>query len=208
MSSGLPLYRLARYVSRFGPRLKALVYLHGYNSSPLSYKAQLTLQFVSEHYGHVPCFIPLLSYAPARAIEQVTTLLADIDDPVIIGSSLGGYYANFFVERYGCKGVLINPTIYPDRLLKDYLGEQKNDYTGESYTLTAQHMVELRALAVTMISEPDKRFLLLQTGDETLDFTEATGYYRASKSIVEYGGDHSFMGYQRWLPAIADFLAL
>ena len=56
---------------------------------------------MGKYYPSVQCFIPQLSFAPAEAIEQITQLMDTIDDPVIIGSSLGGYYANFFVEQYG-----------------------------------------------------------------------------------------------------------
>jgi len=163
---------------------------------------------MGEYHPYVECLVPQLSFPPAKAIEQITRLIETVDHPVIIGSSLGGFYANFFVEQYGCKAVLVNPAIYPDRLLKGYLGSQSNDYTGETYTLTTQHMVELRALTVTHMAEPKKRLLLVQTADETLDFSEATHFYRASRSVIEYGGDHSFVGYDRWLPVIADFLAL
>jgi predicted esterase YcpF (UPF0227 family) len=188
--------------------LKTLIYLHGYNSSPLSHKAQLTTQYMGEHHPSVQCLLPQLSFAPAKAVEQMTALMNKVDNPVIIGSSLGGYYANFLVEQYGCKAVLVNPAVYPDRLLEDYLGAQTNDYTGETYTLTTQHMIELRALATPRMAEPEKRMLMIQTADETLDFSEATHFYQASRSIIEYGGNHSFIGYDQWLPAIADFLAL
>lgn len=163
---------------------------------------------MGKYHPSVQCLIPQLSFAPAEAIEQITQLMSTIDEPVIIGSSLGGYYANFLVEQFGCKAVLVNPAVYPDHLLKAYLGSQTNDYSGETYTLTTQHMIELRALAIEQMAEPQKRMLMLQTADETLDFNEAAHFYRASRAIIEYGGDHSFIGYDQWLPAIADFLAL
>lgn len=163
---------------------------------------------MGEYYPHIKCLVPQLSFAPAKAIEQITALMDKLNDPVIIGSSLGAYYANFLVEQYGCKAVLVNPAVYPDQLLKAYLGPQSNDYTRETYTLTTQHMVELRALAVAPISEPSKRLLMVQTADETLDFSEATHFYQGSRSIIEYGGNHSFIGYDQWLPTIVHFLAL
>ncbi len=193
--------------------MKTLLYLHGYNSSPNSFKAQQTLEFISRHHQHVQCLVPQLTFSPAQAIDLIR---AEIDkalqdhqaEVAIIGSSLGGYYANYLVERYACKAVLVNPAVYPDRLLQDYLGPQINDYTGETYTLTPQHMIELRDLAIAQPAAPQKRFLLLQTDDETLDFAEASDYFYACKSIIEYGGDHSFKNFERWLPAIADFLEL
>ena len=77
---------------------------------------------MGEYHPYVECLVPQLSFSPAKAIEQITRLIETVDHPVIIGSSLGGFYANFFVEQYGFKAVLVNPAIYPDRLLKGYLG--------------------------------------------------------------------------------------
>lgn len=131
-----------------------------------------------------------------------------VAEPVLIGSSLGGFYANYLVEKSGCKAVLVNPAVYPYDLLQAYLGPQSNQYTGESYTLGSQDMVELRDLAVAQMKCPANRYLLLQTADETLDFSQASDYFSGCKSVIEYGGDHSFQRFERWLPSIAKFLEL
>ena len=69
-------------------------------------------------------------------------------------------------------------------------------------------MIELQALSVNRIRQPEKRWVLLQTGDETLDYSQASAYYRRCKTVIEYGGDHSFQNFARWLPAITDFLII
>jgi predicted esterase YcpF (UPF0227 family) len=190
--------------------LKTIFYLHGYNSSPQSHKAQLCGRYFQhcQHAGQalIDYQVPQLSYAPALAIAQLQSLIANAEQPLLIGSSLGGYYANYLAQQFDCKAVLINPAIYPDHLLVDYLGPQRNDYTGETYTLSEQHMIELQALSVDGIRQPEQRWVLLQTGDETLDYSQASAYYRRCKTVIEYGGDHSFQNFARWLPAITDFL--
>ena len=194
--------------------MKKLIYLHGYNSSPQSYKAQATLGYIRRYHPDVECFIPQLSASPAQVQQQIHLLLDQSPSDnhhlstFMIGSSLGGFYANYWAEQLGCKSVMINPTVHPYRLLKDYLGPQKNDVTGEEYTLTERHIEELEGLRVDSMAASEQRMVLLQSADETLDFLEASGFYSGCKLVVENGGDHTFIGYDRWLPAIAEFLNL
>lgn len=188
--------------------LKTLIYLHGFNSSARSEKACLISQWLQKNNSTQAMIIPELSYAPAQAIKQVVSQLDHVESPVFIGSSLGGYYANYLAEKYFTKAVLINPVVHPYRLLTDYLGPQTNPYTQNSYTLTQEHMLELQSIAVEHMSCPSDRMVLLQTGDEVLDYSEAADYYSNSKCYVESGGDHRFQNFERWLPDIQQFLQL
>ncbi|MDG2079035.1 MAG: YqiA/YcfP family alpha/beta fold hydrolase, partial [Pseudomonadales bacterium] len=63
-------------------------------------------------------------------------------------------------------------------------------------------------LMVDPMTRPQQRMVLLQTGDETLDYREAADYYAGSVCHVEHGGDHSFRHFEKWLPAIAQFLEI
>ncbi len=55
------------------------------------------------------------------------------------------------------------------------------------------------------ITEPERYLVLLQTGDETLDYREAELKYKNSQCIIEQGGDHSFVGLERFIPKIMQF---
>ncbi|MDB4542128.1 esterase [Pseudomonadales bacterium] len=207
--------------------MRPLIYLHGFNSTPASAKAQATLRWMAQHCPHVRVHIPPLPVTPAATVDAIDELLHDVCDdlpyikkpplgetsaqpcaPVFMGSSMGGFYANHFAQKYGGKAVLINPAVYPHRLLTAFLGPQINPHTGETYTLRKQHMIELQALIVDPMTRPQQRMVLLQTGDETLDYREAADYYAASICHVEQGGDHSFCHFEKWLPAIAQFLEI
>lgn len=186
----------------------SLLYLHGFNSAHTSHKAQV-LQVHMTRLGHGAQFLaPDLSHRPAQAIALLETTLAHAPNPpTLVGSSLGGYYATYLAERYGLNAVLINPAVAPYRLLTPLLGPQQNFYTGETYALTAGHLAELAALEVEAL-HPERYFLLLQTGDELLDYRDAMTHYAGAKQTVIPGGDHGFQHFENYLDEILAFAGI
>lgn len=186
-----------------------LIYLHGFNSSPQSKKAvQLARHLAQQGLGErFAC--PALPHEPARAIDAIKAELACVpNQPVtLVGSSLGGFYATWFTETYGMKAVLINPAVHPHRDLRAFLGAQRNLYTGEPYELTEAHLDQWAALTVAQIT-PSRYLLLVETGDEVLDYREALERYAGAEQIVVQGGDHSFASFADHLPHILKFSGL
>ncbi len=182
-----------------------LLYLHGFNSAHSSHKAQV-LQAHLDRLGRGAQFVaPDLPHRPAQAMVLVESLLAQMPSkPTLVGSSLGGYYATYLAERHGLRAVLINPAVAPYRLLAPLLGPQRNYYTSETYELTAQHLAELQALEVETL-HPEHYFLLVQTGDELLDYRAAVARYAGAKQCVIPGGDHSFQQFENYLDEILAF---
>ena len=123
----------------------------------------------------------------------------------IIGSSLGGFYATHLAERFGARAVLINPTIRPYADLRPYVGSQTNLYTGETFVVTEAHFDELETLAVARITRPERYWLMVQTGDEVLDYREAIAFYGGAFQYVQGGGDHAFQRFDEQIPAILRF---
>lgn len=184
----------------------ACLYLHGFLSSPLSKKAQQLSAYFAEHHPHTQLRIPALAFEPATAIEQAKQALSELqqhtDRVIIIGSSLGGYYATYLAESTGCKAALINPAVRPFELFADYLGPNKHYYTDAVHELTLEHIEQLKALNCEQISAPERLFLLLQTGDETLDYRQAGQLYQQCPSWLEGGGNHSFVDFIDKMPMI------
>jgi uncharacterized protein len=194
-----------------------LIYIHGFNSSPQSNKAILLKNFAESIDLGDHIIIPQLHHEPAKALSQLERLVKQqINSPAyrpgcgpcLIGSSLGGYYATSLAEKYDCRAVLINPAVKPYELFNDYLGPNKNEYTDEEYELTMPHLEELRKMEVEQITNPDRYLLMLQTGDEVLDYKLAIEKYAAVPSIVEEGGGHEFMGFQRHLETVLAFCGI
>ncbi|HSF48024.1 MAG TPA: YqiA/YcfP family alpha/beta fold hydrolase, partial [Burkholderiales bacterium] len=57
-------------------------------------------------------------------------------------------------------------------------------------------------------TRPERYLLLVETGDEVLDYRHAVEKYRGAKQIVIEGGDHSFASFARLLPAIFEFAGI
>jgi hypothetical protein len=182
-----------------------LLYIHGLNSSPRSKKAsQLSTLMQALGLGeHLR--VPELHHHPRQAIAQLDALITELGRPLLVGSSLGGYYATHLAERHGLKALLINPAVTPHRLFDGYIGTQQNLYSGESWELTHDHVQALAELEVPAPQDPLRFQVWLQTGDETLDYRSAQSYYRACALRIQPGGDHSFQGFTEQLPALLSF---
>lgn len=190
-----------------------VIYLHGFNSSSQSQKGQQLLQYVAEQQLPIDAIAPSFPSYPGLAHQQVIDLIeaeqaAGREKIAIIGSSLGGFMATCVAEQYGLKAVLINPAVKPSVLIQFLLGEHKNDHTGEIFVLTEQHSQELQLLEAEALSQPQNYWLLLQEGDETLDYRQAKAYYQDCTQLIEPGGSHGFDNFEQHLPKIMQFLEL
>lgn len=188
----------------------AIVYLHGFNSSPKSLKANELRAWLPGLNPAIELLVPELGFDPTLAFQRASALVQSLSGrPVgIIGSSLGGFYAAVLSQRFAVPAALINPAVRPYDLLHDYLGPQHNPYTGEDYLLTVDHMAALKRLDPGTITHPEKLLLLVQSGDETLDYREALARYPDSPAWIQAGGDHRFQNFEVVVPAILAFLGM
>ena len=158
--------------------------------------------------GRVAEFIcPDLDHRPAHAMVQLEALVTECPGAALIGSSLGGFYATYLAETRDLRAVLVNPAVHPDDLLRDFLGPQRNLYTGAAYDFTEQHLAELAALDVPRIT-PARYLLLATTGDEVLDYRQAVAHYAGCQQIVVPGGDHGFSTFGQHLDIVLRFCGL
>lgn len=187
-----------------------VIYIHGFLSSPLSAKAQEVRRFLQQNALDIEVITPDLSNYPLEAYQQLQQLIDEQPARKIglIGSSLGGFMATTLAERNGLRAVLVNPAVHPYKLMAGFLGEHVNPYTHVPFLLEECHVEELRELEVQSFSQPDNIQVLLQTGDETLDYRQAVSYYQGCSQLVEEGGDHSFQHFDQHLTAVLEFLDL
>jgi uncharacterized protein len=186
-----------------------LIYLHGFKSGPASIKASRLRQHM-ELRGHAALYdCPQLPHEPAAAIALVEKRIRASRTPVtLVGSSLGGYYATWLAEQYGLKAVMVNPAVAASMSLRDYVGTQQNMYSGEVFEFTEAHVTQLEAIEVGTIGRPSQYLLLVETGDEVLDYRMAVAKYRGARQIVHEGGDHSFTRFADYLDTILEFAGI
>ncbi|PJG60026.1 YqiA/YcfP family alpha/beta fold hydrolase [Aeromonas cavernicola] len=191
-----------------------LLYLHGFNSSPGSAKAQQMAAWVAANRPDIEAIIPAQPNTPAATWAAIEQTIANLQERYssgfklgAVGSSLGGFMATRVSERYGCRAVLINPAVRPHELLCDYLGPQTNPYSGEQYDLLPEHIEELTMLAVP-VTAPERLWVLQQQGDEVLDYRKARDEYCFAHLSLECGGNHAFVAFERYPAQIVRFLGL
>ena len=180
-----------------------IIYIHGFGSHGLGSKANAFRNYFKSK-GEA-FMAPSLSYIPDLAIQTLEELIESYDDVKLIGSSLGGYYTLYLAQKYGLKAVLINPSIYPYITLEKVLGEAPSFYDESHFQWLQSHLDMLKKYEIDLVVQADI-MLLLQKGDETLDYKEAEAKLTNAKQIVEEGGSHSFDGIERYFVEVDDFL--
>lgn len=187
--------------------MKTIVYLHGFISSPRSRKAVMLGDYLQGQAPGIRYAVPELHHRPATALAQIAEACAGIapGDLTLVGSSLGGFYATVTAERLGCQAALLNPAVHPHTHFRRYLGPQKNLYTGEAFELTQAHVDELRDADVAAISRPSRYWLIVETGDEVLDYREAVAYYAGAFQTVVRGGDHALGSFPEHVPDLVQW---
>ena len=183
----------------------AILYIHGFNSSPQSFKARELAKALTALGQAHRWRAPALHHHPRQAIAQLETCIAELGQPLLVGSSLGGFYATYLAERYGLKALLINPAVNPHYWdLSRYIGPQVNLHTGEAWHFTPSHIQDLAELEVFRLEHPAHYQVWLQTGDEVLNYRHAEAFYRQTQLEIEEGGDHQFKGFTSKLPSVLD----
>ena len=79
----------------------SVVYIHGFNSAPASFKAQQFRQAWSQlGLPAEQLLIPALHHHPEQSMHQLQEAIEQLQQPVLMGSSLGGYYATYLAQQY------------------------------------------------------------------------------------------------------------
>lgn len=191
-----------------------IIYLHGFRSAPASIKSTALRQRMAARGLAAAFWCEQLPVAPRAAIAlaeaQIARCRADRGSPAptLVGSSLGGYYATYLAEKHDLKAVLVNPAVVAPLALEDWIGPQTNMYSGETFEFTRAHIDELRAFEVAAISRPERYWLLVETGDELLDYRVAVEKYAGARQTVLEGGDHGFSRWHDYLDAVIAFAGL
>jgi uncharacterized protein len=184
-----------------------ILYLHGFRSSPQSAKArQMAAHFAQTEHRFI---CPQLPASPALAMELACELIEDrgdaANDWALIGSSLGGFYATFLAERYGCRAALLNPAVHPEIDLGAHLGEGFA-YDGETpFDFRPEYLDQLAALSVAAITQPLRYFLLAATGDEVLDWRQMRGHFAGAEQHIIEGSNHAIDGFAEYVEVVAGF---
>ncbi|NMM37112.1 MAG: alpha/beta fold hydrolase [Glaciimonas sp.] len=184
-----------------------ILYLHGFRSSPLSFKAQLLAERMRA-LGQADAYLcPQLPASPSAAVAQALELARSCppSELSIIGSSLGGYYATWLAEQLGCRAALLNPAVKPPRDLESYVGVTTAFHTDARFEFKRSYIAELEALQIASISRPERYFLIAARGDEVLDWQEMVAHYPGARHRIINGSDHGLSDFVRYADEVLAF---
>src|SRR5258708_24294812 len=89
------------------------MYLHGFNSSPQSGKAQHLKRYLDGKGKGAGFACPQLPHWPDEAVAVAEAAIVRREQITLVGSSLGGFYATLLADKHGVRAVLINPALHP-----------------------------------------------------------------------------------------------
>jgi uncharacterized protein len=184
-----------------------ILYLHGFRSSPKSFKARLVGVRMLELGLSEQLRCPQLPASPKQAIALALELTEGVpaSELAIVGSSLGGYYATWLAERLGCRAVLLNPAVHPLKDLDQHVGVSTQFHSDEPFEFKREYIDELRALAVGRITRPERYFLIAASGDEVLDYRDMLAHYAGARQHVIEGSDHGISEFRQYVDDVLAF---
>jgi predicted esterase YcpF (UPF0227 family) len=178
-----------------------ILYLHGFRSSPRSFKATLVAQKMAQLGRADELACPQLPASPTAAIELALELADGVPAKqlAIVGSSLGGFYATWLAERLGCRAALLNPAVRPLANLEQQVGVTTAWHSDQPFEFKREYIDQLRDLQVDRITRPERYLLIAATGDEVLDYRDMVAHYAGARQVVIEGSDHA-------IPEFADYV--
>ena len=180
---------------------RVLLYIHGFGSCGSGQKVDVLRQC----FGDDEVLSPDLPICPLDAMTILENLIDEHPVDLMLGSSLGGYYAEWLNGCHKIPSVLINPAVKPYELLTEFIGTNQHWCTGEPFELTSEHVENLKQYS-RREPGPDEHYLvLLHSDDEVLDYRVAAERYRDFNVVIEQGGNHRFENLDHYLAEIEAF---
>lgn len=178
-----------------------ILYIHGFASCGDSTKTRL----LKAYFGEENVLAPDVPVEPDAAMAFLRHLVETEAVTLLMGSSLGGFYATALSAEYGIDAVLINPSVHPYRTLAPCVGTNTFWCSGELFEWKSDYLLQLARIAEAMRLPEARLLVLLQSGDEVLDYTVAQKVYRDYEVVVETGGNHRFENLEDYLGRIEAF---
>lgn len=189
-----------------------ILYLHGFRSSPDSFKARVLAAALLARGLERDWCCPQLPASPraamALALRHACEWIdagGDVQTLSVIGSSLGGFYATWLAQRLGCRAILLNPVVHAARDLASQVGSHRLFHSNEPFEFLPEYVEELAAAQLSAITEPGRYFLIAATGDEVLDWREMRDHYAGCRQRIIDGSDHGISDFADYLPEVLDF---
>lgn len=148
-----------------------VIYLHGYGSSSASDKVTGLREYFWDVYApDIPIYWDEAETLLKKFIQSVIDL--DQRQTVIVGTSLGGYWATRMADHFRLPSVIINPSCTPATSLRKYLPE-----------FPVPELIKYLPLVPMNVAS---RTVLLSMDDEVINPKVAKMMFSPFADVVEY----------------------
>lgn len=156
--------------------MSKIIYLHGFASSNRSEKVSDLKEILGESL-----IAPNLLSKPSIDVGKIDKLICSLTDPIIVGASLGGFYAEYFSRKYRLRSLLINPLL-DIGLIEPYIGEHNYYYNPDTFHFSKDdynHLLTMERELKTF-SQFSKKTVLLAKNDAVISYKIAEKFYENS----------------------------
>jgi len=198
----------------------ALIYIHGFNSATqdeqgkiLLSKNKLRILANFCRRNHYKFIAPNLDYQNLKSVVKELLFIqqeqeSDGLDVHFIGTSLGGFFAEYMAMITQTSANMINPATNPSKTLKRHIGPCTNYVSGQEYGWTQENCDAFLHYEEELKHFPDGqigRLVILDMGDELLDSSATRKKYEGKVALHTFeGGSHRFDHMLEALPMIKD----
>jgi hypothetical protein len=183
-----------------------IIYLHGFNSDGNSTTIKEIRKEISGllsiSYDYIEADI---------AFQQIRELIDDTlqkdNDLIIAGTSLGGFWANYFAQKYQLKCLLVNPAINPSVTLQKAVefSPLLNYNSGETREFTFENADAYKKFEVP-VEFGINRTIVLGKNDEVIDYRKSEEIYMNKGRIILTEEGHRIEDYGRIIHILKDFV--
>lgn len=182
-----------------------IVYIHGFGSTGVSSKVNQ----IRAAFPHERVEAPTMPFDPFESIAALNGLITDGYERgetrfVLVGTSLGAFYALNLAATRDVIAVVVNPALKPDEVLLDRMGPNINHVTGEFFSVSQVDLDELKQLRLETERQLNMANVhaLVALDDEVLDVQQMLDFARETNSYTTTSnGGHRFD--QNWQYVIA-----
>ena len=201
-----------------------LIYIHGLDSDANSTKGLLLDKYCQQRHPDITVHRPDLNQPPQLVFDKLLKLVAELDADskvILVGSSLGGYFATLVSNETGCPALLINPSTQPHITLQRFEADKSADtlkiddhqqkilHTTEGgWAITKSDLQWFKRHQLLTVENPSEVIVMLKKGDELLDANLSAAFYKhqGATVIAQEGGDHRFSDFAEHLPEVIEIL--
>jgi hypothetical protein len=174
-----------------------IIYFHGFRSVGKGPKSQMLIN----KFGIDNVLAPDLPVDPIEVEKLINGIIRDNSNyPLIfVGTSLGGFWANYFSQKWDAPGVLINPLTDPSKMLEKNVYLLNTNYVTGKFTEVKDEYLKEFATREKYLKENSNGYLthlFLSWDDEVIDPSKTIddiSHWKTFSSVND--GGHSFLKY-------------